>query len=91
MQQPARDGCRVELEIGENLRNLDRMRDERLAGVANLAAMSLFAELISAHEELAIELVVQWMLVLAPTGDEVPLLANRCRCRHSRPASAKLV
>ena len=79
------------MQIGEDLRDFDRVADERIARVTDLAAMGLLTKPIGAHEQLAIELIVQRMLVLAPTRDEVPFLANRCRCRHSRPASAKLV
>src|SRR5947209_16356527 len=68
------------------------MRDERLTRIPNLAAMRLLTELIGADEQVTIELLVQRMLVLAPSRNKLPLLPNRrCRCRHSRPASAKLV
>jgi hypothetical protein len=58
VQQTAGDGDRVELQVGEDLRDLDRMRDVRVAGIAKLAAMRPLAELVGAHEQVAIELVV---------------------------------
>src|SRR5678816_3755786 len=87
VQETAGDGDRVELEVGEDLRHLDRVRDVRVAGVAQLAAMGALAEAVGAHEQLTIELVVERRLALAPSGNQ---LLHR-RCRHSRPASAKLV
>ena len=87
VQQPAGDGHGIELEVGEDLRDLDGVRDVRLAGVAALSAVRRFAELIGAQQQVAIELVVQGQLVFAPTRNQ---LTYRRR-RHNSPASAKLV
>src|ERR1051326_2108979 len=91
MQQATGNGRGIELEIGQNLRDFDGVGNERLAGIALLTTMRLLTELIRTHEQFAIELVVQRMLILAPAWNELAFLSNRCRCRHSRPASAKLV
>ena len=53
-----------------------------------LAAMRRLAEPIGAHEQVAIELVVQRQLVLAPTRHQLHVHRRR---RHNSPASAKLV
>src|SRR4051812_9842329 len=91
MEQAAGNRDRIELEVGENLRDLHRMRDERLARIPHLAAMRLLAEPISARQQVAIELLMERMLILAPTRNELAFLANRDRSRRNRPASAKLV
>ncbi len=89
VEQPGGDGHRIELQLGEDLRDLDRVRDVRLARVAALAAVRLLAEAIGAHEQFAIELVVERRLVFAPTRHH--LADGRARGGHSNPASAKLV
>ncbi len=89
VQQSGGDGHRIELQLGENLGDFDRVRDVRLARVATLAAVRLFAEAIGVHEQIAIELVVDRRLVFAPTRHH--LADGRARGCHSRPASAKLV
>ena len=88
VEQSAGDGDRVELQVGEDLGDFDRVRDVRLAGVADLPAMRRLAEPIGAHEQVAIELVVQRQLVLAPAWHH---FTHDRRRRHNSPASAKLV
>ncbi len=89
VQQTGGDRHRIELQLGENLRDLDRVRDVRLARVAALAAVRLFAVAIGVHEQIAVELVVDRRLVFAPTRHH--LADGRARGGHRRPASAKLV
>ena len=55
VDQPARDGDGVELQVGEDLRDLDAVRDVRLAGEALLPAVRLLAEPIGAREQVPVE------------------------------------
>lgn len=88
VQQTARDGDRVELKIGEDLGDFDRVRDVRIAGIADLSAMRRLAVAIGAQQQLAVELVVQRKLVLSPSRHQFTHCSRRT---HNRPASAKLV
>ena len=85
VDQTTGDGHRVELELGEDLRDLDAVRDERLAGQARLTAVCLLAEPIGARQQLAVETIR--LERVGPTRDQFA----GCGRGHSSPASAKLV
>jgi hypothetical protein len=85
VDQPAGDGHRIELQLRQDLGDFDAVRDEGLAGETLLTAVRLGAETVRAREKIAVETLDLERVI--PPGD--PFL--ECRCRHSRPASAKLV
>ena len=58
VDQPAGDGDRVELQVGEDLRDLDAVRDVRLAGVRVCPAMRRLAEPVGAREQVGVEPLV---------------------------------
>ena len=61
VDQAAGDRDRVELEISEDLGDLDAVRDVRIAGEPFLAGVCPVAELVRAHQKVAIE----------PLGDRI--------------------
>jgi hypothetical protein len=86
VNQAAGDGDGIELKVGENLRDLDAVRDVRLARQALLPCMSALAELVGAHEEVTVETLRKGVRLRPPSGNR----GEWRRRRHSSPASAKL-
>jgi len=79
VNEPARDGDRVELKLGENLGDLDAVRHEVLARQALLSQMRGLAEAIRAHEEIMIEPLRQRLPVVVPARD----YGMRLDCGHT--------
>jgi hypothetical protein len=77
VDQAARHGEGIELEVGEHLRHLDAVGDERIARVSRLTAVRLLAEPVGAREQLAVEPLVVRRLRQVPTGDDVRALRRR--------------
>ena len=75
------------MQLGEDARDRDAVRDERLAGGALLAVMRALAELVRAREQVGVEPREQ-LAVQVEARD--PSLLHR-RSTHNSPASAKLV
>ncbi len=86
VDEAAGDRHGVEMQLGEDLRDLHAVHDVRLARGALLPVVRRFAEPIGAREQIGIEPREQ-LGVEVPPGDH----ALEDRNRHSRPASAKLV
>ena len=86
VDQATRDGGRVELQLGEDLRDLHAVRDVGLTRIPELAAMRGLAEPVGTREHVLVETTVGGV-VEEPAGND---LVQRRR-RHSRPVSAKLV
>ena len=89
VQQPARDGDRIELEVGEDLRDFDGVRDVRIAGIANLAPVRRFAIPIGAQR--AARGRACRAAEARPRATQASVQRHRRRRRHNSPASAKLV
>ena len=66
MDEPAGDGDRVELEVGEDLGDLDAVRDERVAGQALLSLVRLLAEPVGAHEQVPVEPLRELLVAIQP-------------------------
>ena len=80
------DGDRVQLEVDENLRDLDAVVHICVAGETLLPFVCALAEPIGARKQLLIE-PIRKRRFQQPGRECLPL----CACRHSSPASAKLM
>jgi hypothetical protein len=83
VNQTACHGHGVELQVGENARDLHAMRNERLAGEARLAGVRPLTVLVGALEELVVEPFAN------PRGWGRPprnVNGRRCGRRHTAPS-----
>ncbi len=87
VNQPARDGRRIQLKVHEDLRDFDAMRDVLVPRESLLAYVRLLAEPIGAREQLPVEALRKPLL--KPRW-KCLLVLDRA-CRHNSPASAKLI
>ena len=86
VNEPARDGYRIELEVRKNFCDFNTVLNEILAGESLLTEVRGFAEPIGAQKQLLIKTIGEPLAAIVPSGDN----AQGFDRRHSSPASAKL-
>src|SRR5690349_24153857 len=91
VDQSAGDGCRVQLQIHENLGDLDAVGDVLVPRQAFLALVGLLAEPVGARQEVPIESIREAGLQPLGKGVLLRFLLSYSTCRQSSPASAKLM
>jgi hypothetical protein len=86
VDEPAGDGQRVEVELGQDLRDLDAVGDVVLAGAALLPLVRALAEAVGTRQQLRVEPLGVRVVAEVPPRD----YCVERRSRHSSPASSKL-